>query len=113
MKTSILIAAAMAAILAAPAQAQPPAAYRVVVKLGDLDLAHPAHAKVAVSRLRKAAGDACRGGPAVSSDLIARTQGFQQCRRAALASAVDRLDAPQVREAYAGRRTGPIHLARR
>lgn len=111
MKTPILIAAAL--ILAAPAQAQPPAAYRVVVKLGDLDLAHPADAKVAVSRLGRAAGDACRGGPAINSDLIARTQGFQRCRSAALASAIDRLDAPRVREAYASRRARPIHLAGR
>ena len=101
MKTSLFhtAAAALAALLAcAPAAAvagQGHDAARVRVAHQDLDLTAEAGARVLLQRLQTAAGVACRRdeGPRVSRDQT-------DCRRAAVAGAVRRADAPALTALY-------------
>jgi UrcA family protein len=98
MRKTLLAVLAIFAV-GAPAAAQPPSPPTAAVRYGDLDLRDPAAAKAMLSRIRKAAVEACSTatGAGGSADDIAR---FGACHRQAVADAVARLAAPGVTTAY-------------
>jgi UrcA family protein len=71
---------------AAPAQVQ--------VSTRGLDLSAPADARVAYRHLTRAAAEVCGGAPTYGD--LSSLKAFDDCYRATLRLAVDRLDAPLV-----------------
>jgi UrcA family protein len=80
----------------------------VKVAYADADLQTAEGAKALATRVRIAASAVCGG----DNNLVRSGYRFQHCRGAAIARAVDALNAPLVAEAL-GRPTGPSALARR
>jgi len=113
---SLLGAFALGCGLALPAAAEPRTVAEVsitkapyaeplrsqTVRFHDLDLHSGAGAVVAVSRISIAARTVCEEYADSTRDMRARTAS-KQCRHDAMDSAVTRLDAPRVSEAYFGK----------
>jgi UrcA family protein len=72
---------------------------QVVVDYADLDLGSVAGNKALYARLSHAAERACGPEPE-RQDLRARSD-YRQCREAALAKAVDRIDSPELQALHA------------
>jgi UrcA family protein len=92
---------------AAPSQSPAENIERVAsisVPLGDLDLRNPADRAQLLERLRRAAFHACGGWPRFhpSYELMPRhtTEVFKQCRRDALARAVNAIGSPELTRAF-------------
>ena len=94
---------------------------RVTVSYGDLDLGNDTDARLMLSRLQRAAFQACGGDPRWNPEyallwdrLIAE---YQQCRNDAVSRAVVEIDAPLLMQAFRGdedqRLAGEIASSRR
>jgi UrcA family protein len=100
MLTKTLFAAVFALGLAANAQAAPPTApyagdtVSVRVSLTDLNLDHEPGARMALYRIRKAAGYVCGGDP--GSPLLKLSALYRACQRDSVDRAVATLDQPRV-----------------
>lgn len=81
---------AVIAFVASAASAQAETA-QMRVKVGDLDLNTKAGAQRALMRIKFAARDFC-----AIPDELPLTPGYERCRRALVAMAVEQLDAPMV-----------------
>ena len=79
----------------------------VPVRYQDLDLRQSADARVLLGRLEQAAVEACGGNPRFHSsyDLMPRrtVEVFQECRRNAVATAVAKVGAPALSQAFTAR----------
>ena len=100
MLTKTLLAAALALGLAANAQAAPPSTpdagdtVSVRVPLSDLNLNHEPGARMALYRIRRAAGYVCGGDP--GSPLLKLSALYRACQRDSADRAVATLDHPLV-----------------
>jgi UrcA family protein len=94
--SSMLAAAALVGAGSAGAHTEDLGApVKVSVAVSDLDLTHAAGAGVMRVRIQAAATRACGGAP--DPRLLDRLSFFDQCRKQAIAGAVDRLDTPLVK----------------
>jgi UrcA family protein len=82
---------------------------QATVKLGDLDLATPTGARVAIRRLTRAADAVCGGGTGM--ELLRQSAAFQRCRAATLETAVRKIDTPAVATTFAEMRGRSLRLA--
>lgn len=97
MLTKTLFAAVFVLGLAADAQAAPRDARDIVsvrVPLNDLNLNHEPGARMALYRIRKAAGYVCGGDP--GSPLLKQSALYRACQRDSIDRAVATLDHPLV-----------------
>jgi len=111
--TSTAIAALLAAVVAAGANAaQPnPDAVTVRVSVADLNLASQQGAAVALRRIRRAAGSICGEQPA-AVDLKRRAL-YDSCMRSTVGKVVASLDNPLVTAQYSGRASTAPEVASR
>ncbi|MGH6963911.1 MAG: UrcA family protein [Phenylobacterium sp.] len=112
MLTKTLLAGALAFGLAAGAQAEPYAGDTVSVRvpLNDLNLNHEPGARMALYRIRKAAGYVCGGDP--GSPLLKLSALYRACQQDSIDRAVATLDHPMV-TALSERRAGSTMVAHR
>jgi UrcA family protein len=79
---------------------------RVAVSYGDLDLGNAADARVMLSRLQRAAYDACGGDPRWNPTYellwVRLTADYHECRRDAVSRAVAAVDAPLLSQVFLG-----------
>jgi UrcA family protein len=116
MRPVAIFTAAAIILAAAPAFAagpDRPDTGQVTVRLGDLDLNTAPGAHTAITRLARAAAEACGDQPGVSPDLIRLSDTYQRCRSATLEAAVVRINTAAVDVAFAEAHGRAVRLARR
>lgn len=102
---------ALAAPVIAPSP-ENPEVMQTTVKLGDLNLARPAGAEVAVQRIRRAARAVCGEDMANFVYPLALTTSRRACARKSTNDAVDRLDHPMVTRAAYGEKAPTVYAIR-